>query len=57
MPTDLLKKLDGSFRINLDQLYEPFFEAVLDVLAACRKRGQDFCPTHGFRSFSEQSAL
>jgi len=51
MPADLVK------RINLDQLYLPFAERLLDVLAECRKRGAIYVATSGFRSPEEQMAL
>lgn len=51
MPAELVK------RINLDLLYPPFFERLLNVLAACRARGSDYYVTFGFRSWAEQHQL
>ncbi len=57
MPADLLKRTDGSMRIDLDLCYLPFVEKAIAVLAACRKRGQDYMPTFGYRSFGAQLTL
>ena len=57
MPTDLLKDIQGRFRIDLDKCYGRFIEKCLRVLAACRSRGQDYMPTHGFRSWPQQHQL
>lgn len=54
---DLLKKSDGSFRIDLDQLYFPFVEKLFNVLQACRERGQDYYPIYGYRSWALQHQL
>lgn len=51
MPADLLARLD------LDLLYPPFLERVLDVLHACRKRGADYWGISGLRTFQEQNQL
>lgn len=51
MPEDLVK------RLNLDLLYPPFLERLLETLAACRARGADFYAISGYRSPSEQMAL
>lgn len=51
MPSDLLMRLD------LDKLYAPFLEALLEVLASCRKRGRDFWGTRGFATYAEQMSL
>jgi peptidoglycan L-alanyl-D-glutamate endopeptidase CwlK len=50
MPTDLI-------RISLDQLYLPFVEILLDVMAACRARGADYFAISGYRSDAEQMVL
>jgi peptidoglycan L-alanyl-D-glutamate endopeptidase CwlK len=50
MPTDLI-------RINLDQLYAPLVERILDVMAACRARGADYYAISGYRSDAEQMVL
>jgi peptidoglycan L-alanyl-D-glutamate endopeptidase CwlK len=57
MPADLLRKPNGDFRIDLDRCYTPFVEKAVNVLAACRKRGQDYMPTFGWRSFEQQARL
>ena len=51
MPADLLMRLD------LDRLYPPFLEALLEVLASCRAQGTDFWATRGFATYAEQMAL
>ena len=51
MPQDLLQK------INLDKLYPPFLEALLEVLAECRAKGVDYKVYSGWRSFAEQFEL
>ena len=51
MPADLL------MRLNLDLLYPPFLEALLEVLASCRKQGTDYWATRGFATYGEQMAL
>jgi hypothetical protein len=51
MPVDLLMRLD------LDKLYPPFLEALLEVLASCRAQGTDFWATRGFATYAEQMAL
>lgn len=50
MPVDLL-------RISLDQLYLPFVEKVLNVMAACRARGADYFAISGYRDDAEQLKL
>lgn len=44
-------------RINLDLIYPPFLEQILDVIAACNARGATYIATHGFRSYSQQMDL
>lgn len=44
-------------RIDLDLLYPPFLEKLLDVIAACNARGRTFIATHGYRTYGEQMAL
>lgn len=51
MPTELVK------RVNLDLIYPPLLEDVLEVLAACRKRGADYYAIFGYRSWAEQHQL
>jgi len=51
MPADLVSRLD------LDLLYEPFLEKVLQLLANLRAKGQDFVAYSGFRSYAEQDTL
>lgn len=51
MPADLLMRLD------LDLLYPPFLEALLEVLASCRQQGTDYWATRGYATYPEQMAL
>lgn len=51
MPTDLVK------RVNLDLLYPPFVERLLNLLAKARESGQDYYVISGFRSHKQQQAL
>lgn len=51
MPTELVSRLD------LDQLYFPLVERVLEMLAACRARGADYFAVSGYRSDAEQKVL
>lgn len=52
MPTDLVS------RLNLDLLYAPFLERLLELLANCRSTwGQDFVAYSGFRTYAEQDTL
>jgi len=44
-------------QLQLDQLYLPFLQKVLDVAAACKARGCHFEARAGFRSFEEQERL
>lgn len=44
-------------RIDLDLLYPPFLEKILDTIAACNARGCRYVATHGFRTYGEQMAL
>lgn len=48
---------DSFTRINLDLIYPPFLEKILDVIAACRDRGAIYVATHGFRTYGEQMEL
>lgn len=48
---------DSFTRINLDLIYPPFLEKILDVIAACRDRGAFYVATHGFRTYGEQMEL
>lgn len=41
-------------RINLDQLFLPFLQRLLDAVAACNERGAHFFATCGYRTFREQ---
>lgn len=50
MPTDLV-------RINLDLLYPPFTEKVLELAARCRAKGRNYYLNIGYRSPEEQLAL
>lgn len=50
-PVDLIQ------RISLDQLYLPFLEEVLTLLATCRARGADYFAVSGYRTDSEQMVL
>lgn len=56
MTKDLLLR-NGQPRIDLDKCYFPFYEAALNVLAACRERGQDYYPISGFRNWISQHKL
>lgn len=51
MPSDLVR------RLNLDLLYPPFLEKLLETLAGCRAAGQDYWATSGTRTMAEQAAL
>lgn len=51
MPADLVK------RIDLDKLYPPFLERVLQTLANCRARGADYYAILGFRPYAESARL
>jgi peptidoglycan L-alanyl-D-glutamate endopeptidase CwlK len=51
VPLDLVR------RIDIDQLYLPFVEQVLEVVAACRARGADYFAVSGYRSDEEQARL
>lgn len=51
MPADLVT------RINLDKLYLPFAEKLLECIALCRDLGADYFAISGFRSYEEQAAL
>lgn len=44
-------------RIDLDCLYSPFLEKLLDVVADCRAAGQEYTATLGFRTYAEQDSL
>ena len=44
-------------RIDLDLVYPPFLERVLDTVAACNDRGVRYIATHGYRTYGEQMAL
>lgn len=44
-------------RIDLDLIYPPFLERVLNVIARCEARGCRYVATHGFRTYGEQTAL
>lgn len=51
MPADLLR------RIDLDKLYLPFTERLMQLLANCRARGVEYHAISGYRSDAEQMAL
>jgi hypothetical protein len=51
MPTDLI------IRIDLDLLYPPFVERLLEVKARARKRGRDYHSTEGLRSYARSFQL
>lgn len=51
MPSELVKK------INLDQLYLPFTERYLQLLANCDARGARYYSISGYRSVPEQNEL
>lgn len=51
MPSDLVK------RIDLDQIYPPFLELVLNVLARCKARGKEYHATRGTASWAYQHKL
>lgn len=53
MPSELL----NAKRINLDLLYPPFLEKVINVLARCRARGADYYIISGTRTWDEQQEL
>lgn len=44
-------------RIDLDLIFPPFLEAVLNAVAACEARGVTFIATHGHRTYGAQMAL
>lgn len=44
-------------RLDLDKIYAPFLEAVLEVLASCRRQGTDYWATRGFATYGEQMSL
>lgn len=44
-------------RIDLDKLYAPFVEKVLDVIADCKAAGYVYYATLGYRTYAEQDAL
>lgn len=44
-------------RIDLDCLYPPFLEKLLDVIAKCEARGARYIAISGFRTYGEQMAL
>lgn len=48
MPTSLVT------RINLDLLYPPFLEGLLNLMAKCRDQGHVFYAVSGFRSIEDQ---
>jgi hypothetical protein len=48
-PTELVK------RINLGQLWPPFLERVLELIAKARDAGKDYYLVSGFRSYEEQA--
>lgn len=48
----------GNFRrIDLDLIYPPFLEKVLDTIAACNERGCTYIATRGFDTYGAQMAL
>lgn len=51
MPSHLVQ------RIDLDKLYPPFLEKLLNVLAACEAKGQSYVATQGYRTNAEQAKL
>jgi peptidoglycan LD-endopeptidase CwlK len=51
VPADLVK------RIDLDALYPPLLERVLDMLARCRALGADYYAVAGFRTYEQQAKL
>lgn len=51
MPSELLR------RIDLDKLYPPFLERLLDAIADCKAVGRNYVATLGMRTFEEQDAL
>lgn len=51
MPSDLLA------RVDLDLLYLPYLEKVLETLAACKARGARYIATYGTRTFAEQAKI
>jgi len=51
MPADLFR------RIDLDELFPPFRDVLLEVIARCRARGADYVATSGYRSESAQAEL
>lgn len=51
MPSELVQ------RIDLDRLYLPFTERMLEMLARCRARGANYYATLGTRAFAEQAKL
>lgn len=44
-------------RINLDLIYFPFLEKILELLVNCEVRGAHYIATFGYRSYGEQDAL
>lgn len=51
MPSRLVARLD------LDKLYHPFLEPLLETLAACEKHGDVYVATLGYRTFAEQAKI
>lgn len=51
MPRDLIE------RIDLDRLYPPFLDRMLEMVAQCRARGADYFAICGHRTYTEQDAL
>jgi peptidoglycan L-alanyl-D-glutamate endopeptidase CwlK len=51
MPSELVK------RIDLDRIYPPFLERVLQLLADAKAQGHTYVATQGWRSYAQQDAL
>lgn len=44
-------------RIDLDFIYPPLLEKLLDTIAACNARGASYHATHGYRTYGEQMQI
>lgn len=51
MPSDLVK------RVDLDLVFPPFYQKVLELLAVLRKKGIEYWATDGFRTYGQQQEL
>lgn len=44
-------------RVDLDLVYPPFLEKILDAIAACEEQGHRFIATRGYDTYGAQMAL